>query len=331
MTGVIKDRDQSQDQGQNKQTQLNFSLRTIGISHYNEKARWALDYYRIPYVEHRSMPVLHMISMFKYRASSRPSPTNTRFVTPYLSAVPDSSAAGDLANEVKLNDSTAIAEFLSDQYAAPPKSKQSDSSSSSSCPPPNLYSNDAATKAKILALEERFGKMIGPHVRIYVYNEVLLHSPKSVGKAMGQHDNVGRLQAWIWTVFFGLLSWLLVKSLHISDKSAARSKEILRREFEHISRVLESGPPGPAYLVGNQFTAADLTLASLGGAAVGIGREDGYGAWVPQLTNARPEAQAFCEELRQTTAGKHILECYKLHRGEKAAGSSYGFSFFGLW
>ncbi|CAO3563536.1 unnamed protein product [Mortierella alpina] len=330
MTSEIKARDQSQDQDQNKKTQLNFSLRTIVFSHYNEKARWALDYYRIPYVEHRSLPGLHMISMFKYRASSRPSPTNTRFMTPYLTAVPDSSTPGDLANEVKLNDSTEIIEFLSDQYAAPPNSTQSDSSSSS-CPRPNLYTNDAATKAKILALEERFGKMIGPHVRIYAYNEVLRHSPKSLGRAMGQNDNVGRLQAWIWTIFFSLFSWVIVRSMNINDKSAARSQEILRREFEHISRVLESGPPGPAYLVGNQFTAADLALASLGGTAVGIGREDGYGAWVPQLTKARPEAQAFCEEMRQTTAGKHILECYKLHRGEKAPGSSYGYSFFGLW
>ncbi|KAF9948957.1 hypothetical protein BGZ72_009172 [Mortierella alpina] len=325
MTDEIQALDKSQDQDNKKLTQLNFSLRTIGISHYNEKARWALDYYRIPYVEYRAMPILHMISMFKHRASTRPGPANTSCVTPYLCA-----SDASQASKVTFNDSSEIAQFLSDQYAAPPNSKQSDSASSSS-PRPSLYSNDAATKAKIVALEERFGKMIGPHVRIYVYNEVLLHSPKSVGKAMGQHDNVGRLQTWLWTFFFSLFSWLLVKSLRISDRSAARSKEILKREFEHISRVLESGPPGPAYLVGNQFTAADLTLASLGGAAVGIGREDGYGAWVPQLTSLRPEARAFCEELRQTTAGKHILECYKLHRGEKAAGSSYGFSFFGLW
>ncbi|KAF9275686.1 hypothetical protein BGZ68_010594, partial [Mortierella alpina] len=247
MTSEIKSRDQTQDQDQNKQTQLNFSLRTICFSHYNEKARWALDYYRIPYVEHRSMPLLHMISMFKYRASSRPSLANTSCMTPYLSASPSSSASDDLASEVKLNDSTKIVEFLSDQYAAPPNSKQSDSSSSS-CQPPNLYSDDAATKAKILALEERFDKMIGPHVRSYVYNEVLLHAPKSVGRAMGQHGNVGRLQAWIWAVFFSLFSWMLVRFLRISDKSATRSKDILRREFEHISRVLESGPPGPAYL-----------------------------------------------------------------------------------
>ncbi|KAF9570646.1 hypothetical protein EC968_001533 [Mortierella alpina] len=330
MTNEINARDLSQELDQNKLTQLNFSLRTISFSHYNEKARWALDYYRIPYVEHRSMPCLHMASMFKYRASSPPSSAVTRYATPHLSAVTKSAAAGDMANEVKLNDSSEIAQFLSDQFAAPPNTTQSDSSSLS-CPPQNLYSNDAATKAKILALEERFGKMIGPHVRLYFYNEVLFHSPKAVGRALGQQGNVGCLQAWMWAVFFGLFSWVLAKSLHINDKSAARSKEILKREFEHISRVLESGPPGPAYLVGNQFTAADLTLASLGGVVVGIGREDGYGAWVPPLTALRPEAQAFCEELRQTTAGKHIVECYKLHRGGKAAGSSYGYSFFGLW
>ncbi|KAG0203621.1 hypothetical protein BGX28_004144 [Mortierella sp. GBA30] len=253
-------------------------------------------------------------------------------MTPFLSATAESTddrQQNDLSrveNSIALSDSTKIAEFLSEQYAAAPNSKQDDRS-----PPPNLYSNDAGTKSKILALEDRFGTMIGPHVRRFIYYEVLLHSPKSVGRSLGQNDNVGPLQSWIWTFFFSLISFLLVKALRVNENSAARSKDILKREFEHISRVLESGPPGPAYLIGNQFTAADLTLASLGALIVGVGREEGYGAWVPRLEQLRPEARAFCEELRQTTAGQHILECYKLHRGEKAPGSSYGYMFFGLW
>lgn len=110
-----------------------------------------------------------------------------------------------------------------------------------------------------------------------------------------------------------------------------RSKEILKREFEHISRVLESGPPGPAYLIGNEFSAADLTLASLAGLIVGVNETDGYGAWIPKKESLRPEAVAFSDELRNSTAGQHIVECYKLHRGTKAPGSRYGYSLFGLW
>ncbi|KAF9186127.1 hypothetical protein BGZ51_005637 [Haplosporangium sp. Z 767] len=306
-----------------KKAQFNFSLRSIVFSHFNEKARWALDYYQIPYIEHRYMPLCHMLSMFKYRSQGTPAPGCSNFATPFLMVTPktadDPSGMNQDKNEnkVTLNDSTAIVEFLSEQFATPHTN--------------SLYSNDSAAKAKIMSLEDRFDTMLGPHVRRYFYNEILLHSPKAIGQSLGQHDNVGRLQAWVWMVFYSVFAWILVRFLRVNEISAARSKDIIKREFEHISRVLESGPPGPAYLVGNQFTTADMTLASLGGILVGVTNEDGYGAWVPRLTQLRPEAQAFCAELRAMTAGQHILECYKLHRGGKAPGSSYGYSFFGLW
>ncbi|KAF8933021.1 hypothetical protein EDD21DRAFT_113141 [Dissophora ornata] len=315
----------TQDDAALKNDRLSFSLMSIAFSHFNEKARWALDYYNVPYVEYRSLPVFHMISMYSHKAKTS-SPGTTPFVTPFLMATPKE---GESEDKITLNNSTKILGFLSEQFAAPPNSGEQHASSSSA--PANLYSDDAATKEKILALEERFGTMIGPHVRRYMYYEMLLHSPASVCRGLGQHDNAGKLQTWLWVLFFPLISRMLLKVMRVSEESGVRSKEILKREFDQISRVLESGPAGPAYLVGNQFSAADLTLSSLAGLVVGITQDDGYGAWVPSVSEFRPEAQAFCEELRQTTAGKHILECYKLHRGQKAPGSSYGFKFFGLW
>ncbi|KAG0353623.1 hypothetical protein BGZ54_002157, partial [Gamsiella multidivaricata] len=263
----------TKDQVQGKD-RLSFSLRSISFSHYNEKARWALDYYGVPYVEYRSLPLCHIISMYNYRAKVRPAPGSSPFVTPFLMGTPTSADASS-DEKIIINDSTQILQFLSDQYAAPANSNGPLSG------PANLYSDDEATKEKILALEERFDAMIGPHIRRYMYYEILCRAPSSVGRGLGQHGNAGALQKW-------------------------------------------SGPPGPAYLVGNQLSAADLTFASLAGLAVGVTQEDGLGAWVPPVEQLGPEAREFCEELRQTTAGKHVLECYKLHRGQKAPGSSYG-------
>ncbi|KAF8984204.1 hypothetical protein BGZ46_008614 [Entomortierella lignicola] len=310
---------------QTNQGRLKFSLRSISFSHFNEKARWALDYYGIPYVEYRSLPILHIISMFKYRAKAFRTPgAMTPFTTPFLMGTTGSEETSS-SERIALNDSTDILGFLSEQYATPANSEAEPSFAR-----PNLYSDNAATKEKILALEERFDSMIGPHVRRYMYYEVLLHSPSSVGRSLGQ-DNAGKLQMWLWSLFFPVFSFILIKAMNVTNKSGPRSRDILKREFAHISRVLESGPPGPAYLVGNQFTAADLTLASLAGLVVGINQGDGFGAFLPSASEMRPEAQAFFHELRETTAGKHIVECYKLHRGQKAPESSYGFSFFGLW
>ncbi|KAF9145632.1 hypothetical protein BGX30_007756 [Mortierella sp. GBA39] len=318
-----------QEQEVHSQQTTALTLRSIAFSHYNEKARWGLDYYKVPYIEYRSLPICHMISMFKYKAKARPpGPGASVFVTPHLTIEHNNNTNNkDKEKEtIILNDSKKILEFLSDQYAAPANSNGKSSAS------PNLYSNDEASKAKIQALEERFNTMIGPHVRRVMYYEILLHSPRSVARSLGQHDNAGKLQSWIWSLFLPIFVWMLCKAMHINETSASRSRDVLKREFEHLSRVLESGPPGPAYLVGNQFTAADLTLASLGGLAVGVTNEDGYGAWVPSIQDmARPEGRKFMEELRATTAGQHIMECYKLHRGRKVPGSRYGFSFFGLW
>ncbi|KAG0332399.1 hypothetical protein BG000_010044 [Podila horticola] len=232
---------------------------------------------------------------------------------------------------LELKDPEWLELTLSKEYTNfedPPPNK---ATTSTTTPPLNLYSNNAETKAKILALEERFDTTIGPNVRRLIYSEILCHSPKSVGQSLGQHGNAGTLQTWIWTWFFFVFSWILIRFFRVTPESAERSKDILKREFEHLSRVLESGPPGPAYLVGNEFTAADLTLACLASLLVGVTQEDGYGAWVPPMSVFRPEAQEFLKELRESTAGQHILECYRLHRGKKAEGSKYGFSFFGWW
>ncbi|KAF9903202.1 hypothetical protein EC991_004068 [Linnemannia zychae] len=313
---------------QDKQNHTALALRSISFSHFNEKARWALDYYKVPYIEYRSLPLCHVVSMFKYKAKTHTPGTGASvYVTPHLTIEPKDNGAPENKDKEKitLNDSTKIIEFLSDQYAAPANSNGRHSA------PANLYSNDEASRKKIQALEERFDTIIGPSVRRAVYYEVLVKCPSSVGRSLGLHNNAGKLQAWIWSLFFPIIAYLLCKVLHVNEVSASRSRDILKREFEHLSRILESGPPGPAYLVGNQFTAADLTLASLAGLAIGVTEEEGYGAWVPSSSTLRPEGKAFMEELRQTTAGQHILECYKLHRGVKAPGSSYGFSCFGLW
>ncbi|KAG0305032.1 hypothetical protein BGZ98_004660 [Dissophora globulifera] len=304
---------------------LRFSLRNIAFSHFCEKARWTLDYYGVPYVEYRSLPWMHIISMFRHRATTVAGPECSPFSTPFLTCTPeDSTADATGGRTIKLNDSTDILGFISDQFAAPSDNSTIDASV-------NLYSDDAATKAKILALEERFDQMIGPHVRRTAYYEIFVKAPRSVQRELGHHNNAGKLQSWLWSMFVPLWGWLIIKFFNINEVSAARSMDILKREFEHISHVLESNPTGSGYLVGSQFTAADLTLASLASIVLGVTHKEGYGAWLPPMTVMRPEGQAFCEELRQTTAGKHVLRCYQQHRGEKPPGSSYGYMFFGLW
>ncbi|KAF9438312.1 hypothetical protein BGZ76_008700 [Entomortierella beljakovae] len=303
---------------------VDYRLNTISFSHYNEKARWALDYYKIPYVEYRSLPVLHGFTMFKYRVKGtlRVPDAITPLTTPVLVIPPARDGTKKKGKQVIVRDSTGILNFLSDKHSSSVAGAPAGAS-------PNLYSDDEATREKILELEERFDNILGKNVRLWVYYEILLKCPNSVGRSLG-HDNAGKLQTKAWSAFFPIFSFFLSKLLKITETSAAESKESLKQEFDHISRLLESAPAGQTHLVGNQFTAADLTLATLAGPLVGITHNDGYGAKIP-MDQLRPEALEFMNELRETRAGKHIVECWKNHRGEKPPGSSYGYNFFGLW
>ena len=109
----------------------------IEISHYNEKARWALDHKGIPHVRKAPPPLLHMAwALWLTR-----SPT---FPVRKL----DGASVGD---------STRIIETLEREYLEPP-----------------LYPPDAAGRHRALALEEHFDEQLGPYVRRWLFHEELV-------------------------------------------------------------------------------------------------------------------------------------------------------------
>lgn len=72
-------------------------LLTIPISHYCEKARWALDYHALPYVEERHLQMFHYLRSFR------------------LGGVPNVPVLVD--GDTVISDSTAILKYL-DRHAA---------------------------------------------------------------------------------------------------------------------------------------------------------------------------------------------------------------------
>jgi glutathione S-transferase len=113
----------------------------LDISHYNEKARWALDYKRVPHVRRAVPPGLHFLLALGM----------TRSLTlPIVSF--DGRAVGD---------STAIIAELERRFPSPP-----------------LYPADAADRERALSLEDLFDEELGPHIRaallIYVLADARL-------------------------------------------------------------------------------------------------------------------------------------------------------------
>lgn len=109
----------------------------IGISHYSEKARWALDYKGVRHERRAPVPGLHIPLAFWL--------TRGRAATlPIL----------ELDGRV-ISDSTAIIAALEHRH-----------------PDPALYPEDPADRARALALEDWFDRELGPYIRRVVFHEV---------------------------------------------------------------------------------------------------------------------------------------------------------------
>lgn len=102
----------------------------IELSHYNEKARWALDFKGVPHERRAPMPGLHGV-----RAAVLTRGAGRRL--PVL----------DLEGR-RIADSTEIIAALEEEYPDPP-----------------LYPSDPTERARALALEDRFDEELAPAVR----------------------------------------------------------------------------------------------------------------------------------------------------------------------
>jgi len=111
------------------------TLVTIGLSHYCEKARWALDRAGISYREEAYAPGTHLLGTLRRGGRS----------TPVLT-LPDGTALTDSSDIVRHADAAS---------------------------PGVLLPTSEPLRREVLDIEERFDDPLGPAVRILVYGELL--------------------------------------------------------------------------------------------------------------------------------------------------------------
>jgi glutathione S-transferase len=110
----------------------------IKVSHYSEKARWALDYKGVEHDRKSPPPGAHMaIALAKSRGASK--------TFPLL----------DLDGRT-YSDSTDIVAALEERYPEPP-----------------LYPADADERARALELEDFFDEEVGPYTRLFAWHEIV--------------------------------------------------------------------------------------------------------------------------------------------------------------
>jgi glutathione S-transferase len=246
-----------------------FRLWSIRFSHYVEKARWAMDLYRVPYVETPMMPVTHfLVTPWVIGAAGAADSQSTRFSTPIVRT-----DRGE-----RLIKSSAIMRYLSDRFARGRFH--------------HLYPS-----AEVTSLDEHYNRFLGPHTRRLFYFDVL-YRPEVIFHLADR--NVPAWHAWLFKAMFRLCRRRILTGLNVTAESVERGMDYIRREFESAERRLRDGRP---FLCGDALTAADISFACLGGAVLLPQPHEGYGAQLPGQDSGCTQLVAFSNEMRRTKVG----------------------------
>lgn len=203
-------------------TETRPTLWQIAISHYSEKARWALDYKGVEYDSRSPLAGIHIpIALWLTRG--------TQATFPVLEL-----------DGGRIGDSTAIIAALEKRF-----------------PEPALYPDDPEQLRRALALEDYFDEELGPHIRLLVFHE-LGNDPDrfaevAAAAAPGPLKKVKSLAGSYARTFTGLRFRVR------SPEAAERARVKVLAALDRLDAELGSGE----YLVGDRFSSADLSAASL--------------------------------------------------------------------
>jgi glutathione S-transferase len=206
----------------NAMTEPRPKLVTFALSHFCEKARWALDWHGIAYDEISWPPGIHVILAKRCGAKGT--------TLPIL-----------LTGSEVIQGSAAIIDW------ADANGKNTNR---------NLTPGDQTTEAR--EIERRADEVIGIHVRRLAYSELLPRyanalKPALLHRSRGWHRVAGNL---MWPI-----TWrIMMRAYDTGREAAAESREKLESELDWLDAKLIDGR---SFLVGETFSRADLSVASL--------------------------------------------------------------------
>ena len=198
-------------------------LITIPISHYCEKARWALDRAGIAYEERRHLPALHRLAVRR---------AGGKATVPVL-----------ICREVGvLSESAEIIDYADARVATPAA---------------RMIPADAGAEAEARALAADYDERLGPATRLWVYHR-MFGRPDLSGPPMT--DGVPPWQQRAWRYGNRGIAFAVAKVLTVNDDTAIEAERTFRSIYADVDTRLADGRP---YLAGDTFSIADLTFAAL--------------------------------------------------------------------
>jgi len=173
-----------------------------------------------------------------------------------------------------------------------------------------LYPQDVALRREVDALEERFDTELGPHARRWVYAQLM--SRPALLRSVWSHA-ASRFEASLLPLVTPLVRHLVRAAYKITPEKAQQSLERVRAVFQEVDERLRDGR---RFLVGDRFTAADLTFAALA-APVLLPAE--CRAAHPALEAVPSAMREEIVRLRDAAAGRFALRVYSQQRASRHA------------
>lgn len=200
------------------------TLWQLPVSHYSEKARWALDYKQVPHRRRSPLPGGHMAFALAL--------TRGRHKTfPVLQV--DGQAIGD---------STAVIAAIEERFPEPP-----------------LYPADPEQRRRALELEDFFDEELGPYARHLAFYE-LINDPALFGEVAAR-TVPAPLSRYPGVVGAYGRAYTSLRFGANSSAGAETARAKILAALDRLDAELEAGDGG--HLVGDGFSVADLTAASL--------------------------------------------------------------------
>jgi glutathione S-transferase len=194
----------------------------IPVSHYSEKARWALAWKKIEHRRRSPLPGTHIpVALWLTRGA--------HYTLPVLSV-----------DGRRVGDSTAIIAALEERH-----------------PAPSLYPADLAERRRALDLEEHFDEQLGPQIRQLVWHEF--------GKDPEHYVELVKRMAPASMARFERPALAYARGFTALRFRATDAAEAERNRGKVLAALdrLEAELGDRDYLVGDDFSVADLTAASL--------------------------------------------------------------------
>jgi glutathione S-transferase len=199
----------------------------IPVSHFSEKARWALAFKGVEHERRAPLPGAHMaIALWLTRGQERTFPVLR-------------------LDGTNIGDSTAIIEALERRWPDPP-----------------LYPEDPASLRRALELEEYFDENLGPQIRLLGWHE-LRKDQEAMGEVTasmvpGPMKSLPGSEAFARR--FGT-AFTQVRYRVAADEAADRARSAVLAALDRLESELDASETD--YLVDDRFSVADLTAAAL--------------------------------------------------------------------